>query len=118
EEVDQVDLAQTRPPRHPFLIGLVFSGLNPFFVVWWFTVGANIVLTALLFAALFGVIIMFFSHVWIDYVWLAGTAWATKQGAHLIGSKGYRTLLAVFGILLIYFGIQFGYNAFLLMGFL
>lgn len=118
EQVDQVDLAKSKPTRHPFLIGLIFSAFNPFFIVWWFTVGANIVLTALLFAALVGVIIMFFSHVWIDYVWLAGTAWATKQGAHLIGSKGYRILLVVFGILLIYFGIQFGYNAFLLWGFL
>ena len=118
EQVDQVDLAKSKPTRHPFLIGLIFSAFNPFFIVWWFTVGANIVLTALLFAALVGVIIMFFSHVWIDYVWLAGTAWATKQGAHLIGSKGYRILLVVFSILLIYFGIQFGYNAFLLWGFL
>ena len=118
EQTDQVDLAKSQPARHPFLIGLIFSAFNPFFIVWWFTVGATIVLTALLFAALVGVIIMFLSHVWIDYVWLAGTAWATKQGAHLIGSKGYRVLLVVFGILLIYFGIRFGYNAFLLWSFL
>ena len=117
EKIEQIDLAQTKPTRHPFLIGLIFSALNPFFIVWWFTVGANIVLTALLLAALVGVIIMFLSHVWIDYVWLAGTAWATKRGAHLIGSRGYRILIAIFGISLVYFGLLFCYNAILLLGF-
>ncbi len=118
DQVKQTDLAKTKPARHPFLIGLVFSALNPFFIVWWFTVGANIVLTALLFAALAGVIIMFLSHVWIDYVWLAGTALATQRGAHLIGSKGYKILIGFFGLLLIYFGLLFCYSEILLVGLL
>jgi threonine/homoserine/homoserine lactone efflux protein len=118
EQNAQLDLAKTKPPRHPFLIGLLFSALNPFFIVWWFTVGANIVLTALLFAALTGVLIMFLSHVWIDYVWLVGTAWAAQRGAQLIGSRGYRILIASFGVVLIYFGILFCSNAFLLLGFI
>lgn len=114
DEREQIDLAKSKPTRHPLLIGLVFSALNPFFIVWWFTVGAKIVLDALLFAALAGVLIMFFSHVWIDYAWLTGTAWLTQQGSHLIGSKGYRILIAAFGIFLIYFGITFCYSAFLI----
>ncbi|MFX1510302.1 MAG: LysE family transporter [Promethearchaeota archaeon] len=118
DKITQTDLAKTKPGQHPFLIGLIFSALNPFFIVWWFTVGANIVLTALLFAALAGVLVMFLSHVWIDYVWLAGTAFATQRGAHLIGSRGYRVFIAFFGLLLIYFGLLFFYNALLLVGLL
>ncbi|MFX1566013.1 MAG: LysE family transporter [Promethearchaeota archaeon] len=116
--LEQTNLAKSKPGRHPFFIGLIFSALNPFFIVWWFTVGVNIVLTALLFAALAGVLIMFFSHVWIDYVWLAGTAFATQRGAHLIGSKGYRILIALFGLLLVYFSLLFYYSALLLVGLL
>ncbi|MFX1575615.1 MAG: LysE family transporter [Promethearchaeota archaeon] len=118
EKIEQEDLAKSKPTRHPFFIGLIFSALNPFFIVWWFTVGATIVLTALLFAALGGVLIMFLSHVWIDYAWLTGTAWATQRGSHLIGSKGYQVLIAFFGLLLIYFGILFCYNAYLLVSLL
>ena len=118
EQTEELDLAKRKPTRHPFVIGLIFSALNPFFIVWWFTVGANIVLTALLFAAIAGVIIMFLSHVWIDYVWLAGTAWATQRGSHLLGSKGYKLLIAIFGGLLVYFGVLFCYNALFIIGFL
>ncbi|MFW9831337.1 MAG: LysE family transporter [Candidatus Thorarchaeota archaeon] len=111
EELAPIDLAEAKPTRHPFLIGLLFSALNPFFIVWWFTVGAKLVLDAFLFAAILGVIIMFLSHVWIDYVWLSGTAWVTQKGTSLIGSKRYRILIAAFGVLLIYFGITFCFSA-------
>ena len=117
-QLEDIDLAESKPTRHPLIIGLIFSALNPFFIIWWFTVGAKIVLDALLFAALLGVIIMFLSHVWIDYVWLAGTAWLTQKGTHLAGSKGYKILIGVFGILLIYFGLTFCLNAILIVSFL
>ncbi len=118
DALKQVDLAQAKPMRHPVLIGLLFSALNPFFIVWWFTVGAKIVLDALFFAALLGVIIMFLSHVWIDYVWLAATAWLTQKGSSLVGSKVYHIFIALFGALLIYFGIAFCYHAFLIFSLL
>ncbi|MDO8125263.1 MAG: LysE family transporter [Candidatus Hermodarchaeota archaeon] len=118
EDVEEIDLAKDKPTRHPILIGFVFSALNPFFIVWWFTAGAKIVLDALLLAALAGVIIMFLSHVWIDYVWLIGTAWLTNKGTHLIGTKGYRVLNAIFGVLLILFGAVFYVNALVLFGIL
>lgn len=118
EDVEEIDLAKDKPTRHPILIGFLFSALNPFFIVWWFTAGAKIVLDALLFAALAGVIIMFLSHVWIDYVWLMGTAWLTNKGTNLIGTKGYRVLNATFGVLLILFGAVFYLNALVLFGIL
>jgi len=118
EDVEEIDLAKDKPTRHPILIGFLFSALNPFFIVWWFTAGAKIVLDALLFAALAGVIIMFISHVWIDYVWLMGTAWLTNKGTNLIGTKGYRVLNATFGVLLILFGAVFYVNALVLFGIL
>lgn len=116
EDVQEIDLAKDKPTRHPLLIGFLFSAFNPFFIVWWFTVGAKIVLDAFLFAALAGVIIMFFSHVWIDYVWLIGTAWLTNKGTNLIGTKGYRVLNASFGVLLILFGMVFFLNALIILG--
>lgn len=114
DQLAQIDLAKTQPTRHPILIGLIFSALNPFFIIWWFTVGAKIVFDALLFAALIGVIIMFLSHVWIDYVWLTGTAWLAQKGTQFVGSKGYKILIGVFGALLIYFGLTFCLNAIIL----
>jgi threonine/homoserine/homoserine lactone efflux protein len=116
EDVEKMDLAQDTPTRHPLLIGFLFSVFNPFFIVWWFTVGAKIVFDALLLAALGGVIIMFLSHVWIDYVWLIGTAWLINKGTDLVGTQGYRVLTAAFGLLLVIFGAIFYLNALVLLG--
>ena len=90
-----------------FVIGVLFTGLNPYFIFWWLTVGSNLILLALEFAALAGVVFMFLCHVWMDYVWLTGVAYLSKRGINALGSKWYRVLIGLFGIILIYFGIIF-----------
>ena len=93
--------------HHLFITGLIFTGLNPYFLLWWLTVGAELILISLAFASLIGVIFMFICHVWMDYVWLTGTAYLAKKGTNIVGSTGYRVLLGLFGIIIIYFGITF-----------
>lgn len=90
-----------------FIIGILFTGLNPYFIIWWLTVGSNLIILALEFAALAGVVFMFICHVWMDYVWLISTAYLAKRGMNFLGSKWYHVLIGVFGIILIYFGISF-----------
>jgi threonine/homoserine/homoserine lactone efflux protein len=93
--------------RHLFLIGIVFTGLNPYFILWWLTVGAQLILIALEFAALAGVVFMYLCHVWMDYAWLIGIAHFAKKGRSIIGLKWYRVLLGAFGGVLVYFGYTF-----------
>jgi len=93
--------------RKLLLTGLAFTGLNPFFIAWWLTVGANLILLGFEFGALAGVVLMFLSHIWIDYAWLVSTAHFAKVGMNLVGFKWYRVLMAVFGMVLIYFGLTF-----------
>ena len=89
------------------LTGLTFTGLNPFFIIWWLTAGANLILLALEFAALPGVVFMFLCHVWIDVVWLTLVAHFAKLGTNIVGHKGYRVILVVFGLALVYYGLTF-----------
>jgi threonine/homoserine/homoserine lactone efflux protein len=93
--------------KHLFIIGLVFTGLNPYFILWWLTVGAQLIIIALEFAALLGVVFMFMCHVWMDYVWLTGVAYFSKKGTDVMGLKWYKPLMIIFGGILIYFGITF-----------
>lgn len=97
--------------RNLLLTGLAFTGLNPFFVIWWLTVGANLILLSLEFAYLIGVVFMYVCHVWIDYAWLTFVAHFSKIGMNVIGFKWYRVIVAVFGAVLIYFGINFLINS-------
>lgn len=97
--------------RNLLLIGLVFTGLNPFFVVWWLTVGASLILVALEIASFAGVVFMYGCHVWMDYVWLTVVAHFSKMGTNVVGLKWYRIVMAVFGAVLIYFGLTFLTNS-------
>jgi threonine/homoserine/homoserine lactone efflux protein len=96
---------------HLFIMGLAFTGLNPYFILWWLTVGAQLILMALSFAAILGVVLMFISHVWMDYVWLTGVSYFAKKGTNIMSKKWYQPLMIIFGIILIYFGFTFIYGA-------
>jgi threonine/homoserine/homoserine lactone efflux protein len=97
--------------KHLFLIGLAFTGLNPYFILWWLTVGAELILISLAFASFAGVIFMYVCHVWMDYVWLIGVAYVAKKGTNVMGLKIYRIIIGLFGFVLLYFGGMFIINA-------
>ncbi len=93
--------------RNPILLGIVFTGLNPYFIMWWLTIGIKLISDALGFLSFAGFMLMYVSHVWMDYVWLTLSAYLAHRGASLVGSKGYRILMTVFGLILICFGLNF-----------
>ena len=97
--------------RNLLLVGLAFTGLNPFFIIWWLTVGAQLIIISLEFAALAGVVFMYLCHVWMDYVWLTAVAHFSKMGTNLIGFNWYRLIMTIFGAVLIYFGFVFFISA-------
>ncbi len=99
--------SQHSDTKRLFIIGMVFTGLNPYFIIWWLTVGAQLIVLSLEFASMIGVIFMYICHVWMDYVWLIGISHFAKKGRNIIGMKWYVPMLGIFGIILIYFGVQF-----------
>ena len=93
--------------RNPILIGLGFTGLNPSFVVWWFTAGLELIRVSLLFIGLFGIVLMYICHVWMDYVWLIAVAHFARAGINVMGARWYRTIVGFFGAVLVLFGLAF-----------
>ena len=53
----------------PFLGGILFSALNPFFIIWWFTIGFKLIPDSLVLWSFWGIAILFASHIWMDYTW-------------------------------------------------
>ena len=95
------------PSKNPLLLGVLFTGLNPYFIIWWLTAGMPLIENALSLASFAGVLIMYVSHVWMDYVWITGTAYLAKKGTNLAGKKGYKTMMVIFGLILVFFGLYF-----------
>lgn len=99
--------------RNLLLIGLTLTGLNPFFIVWWLTVGAQLIIISLEFASLAGVVLMYVCHVWMDYAWLTAVAYFARVGTNVAGAKWYRIAMILFGPALVCFGLLSLYQAYL-----
>jgi threonine/homoserine/homoserine lactone efflux protein len=93
--------------RNPLFLGVVFTGLNPYFIAWWLAVGSKLVVDALAFGVLLGVLLMYVSHVWMDYAWLTLVAHFAHVGTKIVGTKWYRAVMTLFGAVLVYFGVTF-----------
>ena len=91
----------------PLLIGIIFSALNPFFIIWWLTIGMKMITDALILASMVGLAFMFITHIWMDYAWLTTIAHLAKKGVKVIDSKYYSILLLGLSGALIYLGVNF-----------
>ena len=98
-------------PASSVVLGVALTGLNPYFILWWLTVGSVLIVQALAFAAIIGVLIMYIAHVWMDYAFLTSLAYFAKKGRNIAGSKYYKLLLTAFGLILVYYGMTFIWDA-------
>ena len=100
-------------PKHgPFLAGILLSALNPFFIVWWLTIGFKLISDALIFWSFWGILIMFLLHIWMDYVWLSSTALVSSKISKILSNRNFKVLVVGLSVVLVYFGITFLIDAF------
>ncbi len=87
----------------PFIAGVVTSVSNPYFWIWWFSVGGALLIGALsggwLVAGAFLV-----GHWMADLSWLTIVSLSIYRGRFFLGQRGYRLTLAICGIFLVAFG--------------
>ncbi|MCH9658278.1 LysE family translocator [archaeon] len=98
---------RTKPKQNPIVTGIAFSALNPFFIVWWLTIGLKLITDAMMIWAFAGMLIMFVMHVWMDFVWLGGTAFLASKSTKIMSNQKYKALIIGLNGMLIYFGITF-----------
>ena len=93
----------------PYVAGVALTGLNPFFIAWWAGVGAVLISEAIVLWGFVGIVILYVSHVWLDFVWLILLAHITSLSSFTL--KLYRYLLLTLAILVALFGVDFIYYA-------
>jgi threonine/homoserine/homoserine lactone efflux protein len=93
--------------KSPFVAGIALTALNPFFLVWWFTVGLKLIADSATFGLAAGIIILFALHIWMDHAWLAGTAYLASKGSLVLKSKYYPLVLLGLAAILLYYGVYF-----------
>jgi threonine/homoserine/homoserine lactone efflux protein len=92
----------------PLMVGMIFTAMNPFFVIWWLTVGIKLISdTIYLFGIVEGVFLLFLFHIWMDYAWLALTAYLISKGWSIVKMRSYHLFMVCINIVLISYGFYF-----------
>jgi len=90
----------------PILAGIVLTASNPYFLIWWATVGLALATDAVKFGiwafALFAVV-----HWLVDLIWVQALSFASFYGRTLLGPKLERNVLRICAIAMLFFGLAF-----------
>ncbi|MGB4268432.1 MAG: LysE family transporter [Spirochaetota bacterium] len=94
----------------PLLDGIVLSAFNPYFYVWWLTIGLSLIQKAILFGAT-GLAVFSVLHLACDYIWLLLLSSISFAGASFLGTR-FKTVVGIITVTMLYgFGIFFMYDA-------
>ena len=99
--------SETKLKQGPIITGVLLSALNPFFIIWWLTIGLKLISDAMAIWAFVGILIVFVLHVWMDFVWLGSTAFLISKSKKIISNTNYKIIMLALSAVLIYFGITF-----------
>lgn len=99
-----VEIEKMGNPRieNPLLIGLIFTAANPYFLLWWATVGFPLIQLVINNGFPFSFAIMYSSHIWLDYAWLTMIASLTSVSKKFMKGKGFRIISLSLAIFLYY----------------
>ena len=96
--------------RGPIWTGVILSAGNPYFLLWWATVGLALATRALKLGVLaFGLFAVV--HWLCDLVWLEALSLASFKGSKLLGERMQRIVLVVCGAALLVIGARFAWDA-------
>ncbi|MFA4030331.1 MAG: hypothetical protein GDYSWBUE_001997 [Candidatus Fervidibacterota bacterium] len=90
--------------------GIVSSISNPYWSVWWLTVGTSMISNSLN-AGVIGVGAFYIGHILGDILWLVTIGIAVVRGIALFGGTAYKALIKGCGIFMVGFGCTFIFMA-------
>jgi len=97
---------EQREGRGAFAAGVVATAANPYWLLWWATIGANFVALARQGGAL-GLVSFFSGHILADFLWYTLVAFLVFTGRGLLTDKLYRGLILVLGFFLVGLALYF-----------
>jgi threonine/homoserine/homoserine lactone efflux protein len=101
--------AAEKPSRlGPVAQGAVVSLSNPYWLLWWVTIGAALASQGLVYGPL-GVASFYIGHELADVAWYGALIAAVSRGRHLLSDRVYRTVMGALAIFLLLLGARFAW---------
>jgi len=96
----------TPSPYGPILAGIVLSVSNPFWIIWWVTIGMGFVTQSLQYGMI-GLACFYCGHILSDLAWYSFVSFSVSAGRRLCPPMVYRVLFILCGTMLIVLGSIF-----------
>lgn len=91
---------------NPVANGILASLSNPYWLIWWATVGLGYLVSAQK-LGIAGVAVFFVGHISADFAWYSAVSLAVSRGRTVVSDKVYRSVIRACGALLLGFGAWF-----------
>ena len=96
--------------RKPIIAGLLLTASNPYFLLWWATIGLAMATKARSFGV--AAFAMFTIAHWVtDLIWLSAISFASFAGSAIFGEKLQRIVFYICAAAMFVFGLKFIYDA-------
>jgi len=96
--------------RGSILSGVLASVTNPYFYLWWATVGWAFMLKGIELAGIIGVLSFLVGHWGADLAWYSLVSFFTSKGRHVLPGKRYKIMMIICGVFLVLLGVYFIYS--------
>ncbi|GAH79299.1 unnamed protein product, partial [marine sediment metagenome] len=93
-------------PYGSFVGGIITTAVNPYFLLWWASVGAALIVKSMAFG-LMGFVLFTVIHWLCDFAWLSGISLVIHRLHHLWSKRVHRAIFSLCGLLMIGFGVWF-----------
>ncbi len=102
-------VAGTRQDK-PVMAGIIFTAFNPYFLIWWATVGLGLATSATKFG-LYAFVLFAIVHWLVDFMWVTALSFASFHGTTLFGLKVQQRVMQLCAGAMLFFGLFFLYKA-------
>jgi threonine/homoserine/homoserine lactone efflux protein len=98
--------------QHLFITGILMSLANPYWTIWWATIGLSYIIHCRT-AGFAGLLSFYFGHISGDMVWYSAISLTVGKGRRFLNDRIYRVIIGACAVFLIVFGSYFLYSGFL-----
>lgn len=103
---DALNATGADSPFGPVAAGIVLSITNPYWIIWWVTVGMGFVTQSLKFG-IAGLLSFYLGHILADLAWYSLVSFSVSAGRRLCHPRFYRMAFVSCGVALICLGVLF-----------
>ena len=112
KEIDFYQKKEFKFKNNLIIFGIIMSLSNPFWFIWWVTIGINYITLSIKYKIL-GVLLFFIGHILADFLWYSIVSLSIHKSKKFINIILYKIIISVCASLLIIFSLWFGYTGIL-----